>query len=154
MPHYSQSRRVAVPVDQLFSVVSDVSLYPDFIAGITEIIAGDDVEGGGGSVSREFTLVVSAIGMRQEATGRVLLDAGRSRISFELVKGPMSNFHALFQFKDDGDETRLAVDVSCEFRNKIVAALVTPFFDTAMRKLVAAFAKRALSLAGPAYGGR
>jgi coenzyme Q-binding protein COQ10 len=147
MPAFFRTRKLQIPAATLFAVIADVERYPEFLRGIQSIAIIEARDHPAGIKERDFSIAVSALGLTQEATGRVILDEAGGSIKLQMIAGPFERFRALFLFEPDAAGTVWTTEVDCRFRNPVVGAIVNPIFDTAMRKILAAFVRRAEALA-------
>jgi len=135
--------------EEMFSLVTDVDRYPDFLPWCdrAKVLTSD-----GDEVTAEVGISFS--GIKQVFVTRNHHTAGR-RVALALVQGPFSKLDGEWLFSPVGapapDETaapppracRVDLRLNYSFDNKALAALVGPVFDRIAASLVDAFVKRA-----------
>lgn len=127
--------------EEMFSLVTDVARYPEFLPWCdhASVLAQDD-RGMKAEVGIAFG------GIRQTFTTRNEHVPGRA-VSMKLLDGPFSQLDGQWKFAPLGDEQQRACKVELQlqygFENPALAALVGPVFDKIAGSLVDAFVKRA-----------
>jgi len=126
---------------EMFSLVSDVPRYPEFLPWCSD----------GQVLERSTDGMVARVGMsfgglRKHFTTRNTHEADR-RIHLQLVDGPFSQLDGTWSFTPLGDGSQRACKVEFSLRygfsSTTLAALVGPVFDKIAANLVDAFVKRA-----------
>lgn len=148
MPRIEESRRLPYSARQMYDLVADVRRYPEFLPWTAAARIRSDVDKG---AYREMLadLVVSFKVFRESFGSRVRLYDDARRIETEYLDGPFRYLQSEWTFRDmpdGGCEVRFWVDF--EFRNPILRRVLGVVFDEAMRRVVAAFEKRARELYG------
>jgi coenzyme Q-binding protein COQ10 len=148
MPRIEESRRLPYSAEQMYDLVADVRRYPEFLPWTAAARIRSDCEVGD---HREMLadLVVSFKVFRESFGSRVRLFEDDRRIETEYIDGPFRHLQSEWTFRDvstGGCEVRFWVDF--EFRNPILRRVLGVVFDEAMRRVVAAFEKRARELYG------
>jgi coenzyme Q-binding protein COQ10 len=143
MPTHAETQILPYLPEQLFDLVADVAKYPEFLPWCvaarvrsrtaTELIA--DMTIGYGPFRESFT-------------SRDVLDRPKC-IDVHYAKGPFKylNNHWLFVPHSNGTEVDFFVDF--EFNSRILQAAIGVVFNEAVRRMVAAFHKRAIAVYGP-----
>ncbi len=132
--------------DEMFSLVTDVAQYPQFLpwCGQARVISGD-ADGMMAEIGIRFS------GIHQTFTTQNQHVAGR-QVSMKLVKGPFSRLDGLWRFAPMADSSQRACRVELElhygFDNALLSKLVGPVFDKIAASLVDAFVKRAQQVYG------
>lgn len=126
---------------EMFTLVSDVPRYPEFLPWCSE---GRVLEHtADGMVAR---IGMAFGGLRKHFTTRNTHQADR-RIHLQLVDGPFSQLDGTWSFTPIGDGSQRACKVDFQlnygFSSTTLAALVGPVFDKIAANLVDAFVKRA-----------
>jgi coenzyme Q-binding protein COQ10 len=148
MPRHAESRVLPYTQDQLFSLVVDIERYPEFLpwclgARIRErqpnCIVAD--------------LVIGFRMFRERFTSRVALDPP-SRIDVAYSDGPFRYLTNEWSFAAARGGCRVDFFVDFEFRSRLLQRLIEAVFTEAVRRMVAAFERRARQLYGaPAPNG-
>ena len=126
--------------DEMFSLVTDVDRYPQFLPWCDQASV----------LSREEQAMTARVGIsfggiRQSFTTRNAHRPGR-QIHMELVEGPFSKLEGQWDFTPLGDGQRackVEFSLRYDFNSVALAAIVGPVFDRIAGSLVDAFVKRA-----------
>jgi coenzyme Q-binding protein COQ10 len=144
MPQFRTTRRVQHSADDMFTLVSDVEKYPEFLPLCTglKVRRRETREDG-----VEVVVAAMSVGYRmihETFTTRVTLDRPNRKILVEYLSGPFSHLENIWKFRPTGEDA-CEVDfyISYEFRSRALGMLVVSVFDTAFRKYSAAFERRA-----------
>lgn len=143
MPTHNESKTVPYRPEQIFDLVADVVRYPQFLPWC----AGARVR------SRSETEMVAdmTIGFgpfRESFTSRVSLTRpGEIRVKYE--NGPFRYLRNEWRFTAAPSGCRVEFFVDFEFRSRLLQAAIGPVFHEAVRRMVAAFYKRARDIYGP-----
>jgi coenzyme Q-binding protein COQ10 len=143
MPTHAERQILPYQPVQLFDIVADIAKYPEFLPWCVaaRIRSRTDKE----------TVADLTIGFgpfRETFTSRVTLSRPE-RIDVRYEKGPFKylNNHWLFTAHPGGAEVDFFVDF--EFNSRILQATIGLVFNEAVRRMVAAFHKRAVAVYGP-----
>jgi len=143
MPTHDQHTTVPYRDDQLFDLVADVGKYPEFLPWCVAARLR----------SRTATEMVAdlTIGFgpfRESFTSRVSLDRPRHvKVTYE--NGPFKYLHNTWDFTAVAQGCRVDFHVDFEFRNRLLSRAIGVVFQEAVRRMVAAFMKRARDIYGP-----
>ena len=144
MPTHAEQRRLPYTAQQMFDLVADVGAYPQFLPwGVAaRVKSNSDVE-------IVADLIIGFKMVRERFTSKVTLNTP-SRIDVTYVDGPFQylNNHWKFSPTEDGG-CQIDFHVDFEFRSKMLQRLIGVLFNEAVRRMVAAFEARAVSLYGP-----
>lgn len=136
-----RSALVPYSAEQMFSLVDDIALYPEFMEGCVgseELLRTDAV------VEARLDLKKSKI--KQSFVTRNKLFPSH-RIEMTLVEGPFRVLEGVWQFEQLGDlGCKVSLHLSFEFKNKILDLTVSPWFESIGGTLVGSICKRADSL--------
>ncbi|MSP01921.1 MAG: type II toxin-antitoxin system RatA family toxin [Acetobacteraceae bacterium] len=144
MPTHAERQILPYRPEQLFDLVADVVKYPLFLPWCVGARVRSRTEK---EIVADLTIGYGPF--RESFTSRVNLDRpGRVDVRYE--KGPFKylNNHWLFVSHPTGSEVDFFVDF--EFHSRILQAAVGLVFNEAVRRMVAAFHKRAVAVYGPA----
>ncbi|WP_417515473.1 type II toxin-antitoxin system RatA family toxin [Minwuia sp.] len=145
MPKHSEKRVLPHQPEQVYRLVADIGSYPEFLPWCVgaRILSNSE---------RQVTadLLIGFKMFRERFRSRVDLNPEDLRIDVTYVEGPMKYLenHWIFLPHPDGCEVDFSVDF--EFRSILLRKAVQPLFHEAVRRMVAAFEKRADSLYGTA----
>ncbi|MBB4266087.1 type II toxin-antitoxin system RatA family toxin [Roseospira visakhapatnamensis] len=145
MPTHAEKRYLPYRPDQLFDLVADVEKYPQFLPWCL----ASRIKKREGNVFFA-DLVIGFKMVRERFTSRVQLTSGK-RIDVSYTDGPFRylNNHWIFEPADDGN-TVIDFFVDFEFKSPLLQRIMGALFNEAVRRMVAAFERRAEFL----YGGR
>lgn len=143
MPHIAETRELPWSAEQMYDLVADVRRYAEFLPWVvaTRIKSEDETV-------MIADMLVGFSALREKFTSRVLKDRNRS-IKVEYLEGPLKNLANDWTFTPAaGGGCRIDFTVDFTFRNAIFEKLAGQYLDSAFRKMVAAFEKRAQQLYG------
>jgi coenzyme Q-binding protein COQ10 len=142
MPTHAEQRLLPYTPEQLFALVADIERYPEFLPwcvgarirerGPNEIVAD---------------LIIGFRMFRERFTSRVALDPPH-RIDVTYTEGPFRylNNHWIFDKAPGGCRIDFLVDF--EFKSRVLQRVIEVLFGEAVRRMVAAFERRAAQLYG------
>jgi ribosome-associated toxin RatA of RatAB toxin-antitoxin module len=122
---------------QMFALVDDVARYPEFLPWCV----GAHVERS--SMERLATIKVHRGVLRMQLTTRNTV-APDSQILMELVEGPFSELHGRWTFDAIGERgSQVRFRLAFAFKSRLMAALLSPVFESLCADIVDAFTVRA-----------
>lgn len=137
MPTHAEKKTIALPIEHLFKVVSDVEAYPEFLPWVQKVSVfqiGDhsflaDVKVGYQIFSNSYRCKVTL--------------KPHERIDVEYISGPFKylNNHWQFSNVDGGTEVDFYIDFA--FENTLLQGMLESVFSQAVKVMVSAFEKRA-----------
>ena len=151
MPSIRTRRRLRHRWTDLFTLVTELEKYPEFVPACqrTKILSRK-------SDGPDRTIIVSRMtvgyaGIRVSYANRTVADRSRRQIKVNAIDGPLRHLDVAWTFLADGDgeSTEVAFAVSYEFSNPILAALATGVFESMFRRIPEAFERRADQLFSP-----
>jgi coenzyme Q-binding protein COQ10 len=142
MPRHAEQRLLPYTPEQLFGLVADIERYPEFLPWCV----------GARIRERRPDLVVAdlVIGFkmfRERFTSRVALDPPQ-RIDVSYAKGPFRHLTNHWGFLPVPGGCRIDFFVEFEFKSRLMQRVIERLFGEAVRRMVAAFEKRAHDLYG------
>lgn len=143
MPHIVETRTLPWSAEQMYDLVADVRRYAEFLPWVVATRVKSDSE-----TAMIADMLVGFSALREKFTSRVVKDRPRA-IRVEYLEGPLKNLENDWSFTplpDGGCTIDFCVDFT--FRNAIFEKLAGQYLDSAFRKMVAAFEKRAEQLYG------
>jgi ribosome-associated toxin RatA of RatAB toxin-antitoxin module len=138
-----KSMLVEYPAETMFSLVDDVTRYPEFLpwCGGAEILDRDEH-------TVHAALLISYKGIKQRFSTRNRAEAPQ-RIEITLVEGPFRHLDGRWSFTALGPQAcKVEFALHYEFASKLLEKLVGPVFNYIANSFVDAFIKRAESLFG------
>jgi coenzyme Q-binding protein COQ10 len=143
LPHIVETRELPWSAEQMYDLVADVRRYAEFLPWVVATRIKSDDE-----TVMIADMLVGFSALREKFTSRVLKDRHRS-IKVEYIEGPLKNLENDWTFTPAPDGgCRIDFSVDFAFRNAIFEKLAGQYLDSAFRKMVAAFEKRAQQLYG------
>lgn len=143
MPGIHEVHSLPYSAEQMYDLVADVARYPEFLPWVvaTRIRSNSETE-------MQADMLVGFKSIREKFTSLVKKDRPRE-IIVHYVDGPLRDLDNRWQFRPL-DEGKCEIDfcVDFAFRNKVFEALAGQYFDSAFRRMVAAFEARAHELYG------
>ena len=148
MPTHSETRRLPYSAQQMYDLVADVARYPEFLPW-TSAARIRETRQEGDKVVMLADLVISFKVFRERFGSKVTLWPETKRIDTEYLDGPFKHMISSWSFADADGGSDVSFHVDFEFRNRLLQATATVFFNEAMHRVVQAFERRASQL----YGG-
>ena len=142
MPRHHEDRLMPYVAGQVYALVADVARYPEFLPWNSAARIKSRMPCEGGEVI-EADLVISFKLFRERFGSRVRLLPDQGRIETEYLDGPFRHLKSVWTFVDAPGGCRVVFDVDFEFRNAILAGVIGLVFNEAMKRVVAAFERRA-----------
>jgi coenzyme Q-binding protein COQ10 len=144
MPRHFDSKLLPYRAEQMFDLVADVARYPEFLPWVVgaRVRSKSDTQ-------MVADLIVGFKMFRETFTSRVTLGCPE-RIDVDYVNGPLKYLHNHWRFEKNDDATcTIHFDVDFEFKNRLFETMVGALFSEAIRRMMAAFEKRAEALYAP-----
>nr|WP_315184501.1 type II toxin-antitoxin system RatA family toxin [uncultured Albidiferax sp.] len=146
MKNVHKSVLIWYSAEEMFALVTQVALYPQFLPWCDQAaVLSEEADGMTAEVGIAFG------GIHQKFVTQNTHVAGR-QVGMRLIKGPFSNLDGTWNFTPVGDGSQRACRVDLQlnygFDNIALSALVGPVFDRIAGSLVDAFVKRAEQVYG------
>ncbi len=141
MAEIHRSALVAHSPEFMFDLVDDIERYDEFLpwCASSRVLSRRDDEVRG-------ELVVTAAGMRERLV-TVNCGARGESIDMQLIEGPLRDFRGGWTFGAIGDVgCRVSLDVSFEFKSRLMKIAASSLLDRVADRLVDAFVERAEKL--------
>jgi coenzyme Q-binding protein COQ10 len=142
MKVHHERRILPYTPEQVFDLVAAIDRYPEFLPWCMAARIRE-------RKSDELTadLVIGFKMIRERFTSRVLFQRP-NRIDVDYVDGPMRHLENHWVFTPHPEGCEVDFRVAFEFRSRMLEALIGALFYEAIRRMVAAFDKRARQLYG------
>lgn len=142
MTHIQRSTQVPYGAAEMYQLVTDVAAYPEFLPWCenVEVLQSSDSE-----VLARVTLAASKL--RQSFTTRNRMQP-QDWVVMELVEGPFKHLTGEWQFEPLPSGCRVSLDMSFEFKNRLVRMTLGGTFNRLVNSLMDAFIERAHSVYG------
>lgn len=141
MPEYSIEKLLPYKQEDLYSLVSDIEEYPNFLPWVESARIINKEEN---KLLAELVLNFKGIGGKYSSN--VFLNKKDFEIYVELAEGPFKHLYNGWKFIKDGKQTRVEFDIDFKLKVSILESLVGSMFDRACLKTMQAFEKRAAEL--------
>ncbi len=140
---------VPYTADQMYALVADVGLYPEFLPWCVALrIADRRVEGAVELLTADMVVAYRVFRERFHTTVR--LDPKRRRIDVDYVDGPFRKLRNAWAFEDrPGGGSTIDFSIDFEFRNFLLQATAQAMFEKVFLRMSDAFIDRAGSAYGP-----
>lgn len=138
-----RSAWVPYSAEQMFNLVNDVDSYPLFLPHCR---SARILETGSDRVKATIELAKGALHKSFTTVNHL---EPPHRIEMQLVQGPFRRLHGAWTFThENGQGTRVALDLEFEFAGKLMALAIGPVFNHVANSLVDAFVRRAADVYG------
>jgi coenzyme Q-binding protein COQ10 len=142
------TRLIAYTPEQVFALVGEVDHYPEFVPWITGMRTWNTREVAPGVTSLDAEAQVGFAFLKERFATRVTRDVGTRHIRIDLLYGPFRHLVSNWRFEPDPQGTRLVFDIDFAFKSRLMEALLSANFNTAVERLIACFEDRARALYG------
>ena len=150
MRRHSLTRVFPFAPEQLFEMVGDVRLYPEFVPWLTHIRVWNETTLAPGLTSIDAEAAVGFSFLKERFATRVVRNAAAAQIDVSLLYGPFKRLKNQWRFRPHPEGTEVAFDIDFEFKSRILDGLLAANMDRAVDKLVSCFEARAQTLYGAA----
>lgn len=147
MPRHSETRRLPYTPEQMFDLVANVGLYPEFIPWVTAVRLRSD-----SATEMVADLIVGFKGLRETFTSKVE-KVRPTTIHVDYLDGPLKYLRNDWTFRPDGSGCQVDFSVDFEFKSRMFELLAGQMFGAALRKMIGAFEARAAALYGSGESG-
>lgn len=139
---HSEVRRVPYPAELMYSVVSDVEHYPQFLPWVL----GLRIKSRSGHVIFA-EMMVGYKSFREKYTSKIVLDPAALTVDVTQADGPFRKLENHWRFTPHGpDACDVHFKIDFEFRNRLLGAVAGASFQKALFKMTEAFEARAATL--------
>jgi coenzyme Q-binding protein COQ10 len=142
MPRHTETKTLPYTPEQMFDLVADVARYPEFLPWVI----GARVKSG---TATEIVadLIIGFRIFRESFTSKVSMQRP-GQIDVQYVSGPLKYLRNEWKFTANEIGCQVDFLVDFEFKNRLFEKLVGGLFTEAVRRMVAAFEKRAVQTYG------
>ncbi len=142
MHKHTETRRLLFRPDQMYALVLDIEKYPEFLPWCDALRITSHTPN-----TLTAQMCVGFKGITERFTSRVEYDENTHTIEVYYQDGPFKYLRNTWVFIPDGDTAcGVHFNIEFEFKSKILDKIMTPFFATAVQKMVQAFEQRAKDL--------
>lgn len=138
MANISRSALVMYSCEQMYKLVDDIDLYPQFIPNCADAkriqTSYNTVEG---------SLLISSVGISKWFTTKNQLTANKE-ISMQLINGPFKHLTGVWKFIElDQFACKVELELDFEFSSKMIELAFGGIFNNVVANMVSAFTQRA-----------
>ena len=141
MTKHSEIRYVSYSPEIMFELVADVEKYPEFLPWC---IASRVIEKENSKIIAD--LMIGFQIFREKFRSNVNLDKKNMKIEVSYEEGPFKFLRNQWEFNKFKDGCEINFFLDFEFNNIVLQTLMERLFSEAVKKMVAAFEKRATHL--------
>lgn len=143
MPTFETTRIVKHSAEQMFTLVSDVESYPEFLPLCEALTIRQKRE----RDDKKILIANMTVGYKaihETFTSQVVLDSNNNKINVSYIDGPFKYLNNRWSFSNHGDGTsEVHFFIDYEFKSKMLGIVMGSMFDRAFRMFAEAFEKRA-----------
>jgi coenzyme Q-binding protein COQ10 len=148
MHHHKVTRALPFTPEQLFHLVGEVGLYPEFVPWVTHMRVRNPRSDGPGVSLVDAEAAVGFSFLKERFSTRVRRDVDKLEIRTSLLNGPFRKLENSWKFRPDPVGCCVVFEIDFEFRSRLLDALLNANFNRAVDKLIACFEARAEALYG------
>lgn len=155
MYRVNTSKTLPFRVDDLHALAADVANYPKFLPWVKAARIWDKSEDG---LYFCAELMIGYKNFRIPFSTNVTIDNARKTIKtknieskktgFLGLKSPIKHLDCIWSFEENGDKTNINIQISLEFRDGLIGAIVGANLDRATNKLIDKFTEEAFKRFG------
>ena len=142
------TRELPYTPEQLFALVGDIGTYPQFVPWVTSMRTWNQREIAPGVTSVDAEAQVGFAFLKEKFATRVVRDANARHIRIGLLHGPFKHLTSNWRFEPCAGGSKLTFDIDFAFKSRLLEALLTSNFNTAVNRLIECFEGRAKALYG------
>ena len=150
MPSHHVEKELPYRPDQLFDLVGDVALYPEFVPWITALKATAPTLAAPGVEVLNAEAAVGFSFLKERFATTVRRDANLCQIDVGLIRGPFRKLANRWRFEAVDGGSKVVFDIDFEFKSRLLDAMLAANFDKAVDRLIRCFEDRARALYGRA----
>jgi len=138
---HTETRSVPYPAELMYTVVSDVERYPEFLPWVVALRVLSRRDNG---MTAEMAVGYGAL--RERYTSDIKLDPAIHRIDVAQIKGPFKTLENHWQFTPNGEGCEVTFSILFEFKSRLLHSVAGAKFEKVMLKMADAFEERARTL--------
>ena len=149
MPKFSVSRQLPFSSDQLFAIATNVEDYHEFVPLVrkSEVWNRKTVAAGVEEYDAALTVTYKKLQVHETFVSHVVADSLKKTVKSVSSSGPVKKMTSLWKIRDlpEGG-TEIEYSIEYTLKSKTMQLLLSGLFDMALRRVMAAFEKRAHDL--------
>jgi coenzyme Q-binding protein COQ10 len=143
MYKYNDVKEMDFSATSIYNLVKDIEKYPEFLPWCNAVritsVQGNEILA---------DMVVGFSGITEKYTSRVNFDDKNKKIFVQYEHGPFKYLENQWFFESIGDKTKVHFNIEFEFKSKILDVVLSPIFETVIKRMISAFEERAQELYG------
>jgi coenzyme Q-binding protein COQ10 len=145
MPSASVKKIINCKKDKLIHMVLDIEKYPEFVPWCAEGKILERVDKGN-IIEITADLTIGKSFFKETYKSFVIYKKKEDLIKVTNIDGPLKYLENNWFFSEFGNSSEIDFRIDFELKNKILNLLMIKTFDIGLKKIVAAFEKRAINL--------
>ena len=141
MPNFENSKVLPFSDEQLYNIIINVELYPEFLPWCKQSEISNKID----ENNFDAKLTIGYKALDESYTSRVK-GVYLKNITSKAVSGPFKYLDSLWTFKNSGKSCQVTFELNYEFKSFLLAKLMGALFHKASEKMFEAFENRAKSL--------
>lgn len=141
MPHLFLERHVVHLPERMYSLISDLARYPEFIPNCSAMVLKSDPAGDANVSFAKMTIRFGPV--TQTYTSRVTLDPVARTIVAKATDGPFAFLNSEWKIEQDGQGSRIRFEIDFKISNPLIAAVAEPAFAMKQDEILNAFVTEA-----------
>ena len=149
MPKHNETYSLNYSAEQMFSLVSDVNKYSEFLPWCNRSVVIKNMFDSKGNEILIADLHLGYKFFQEKFRSEVHLSKKKTNIKITYISGPFEYLVNEWSFTNKGKSNcDILFNIDFEFKNKYFDTLMNAFFIQAFKKMVIAFEERALKIYG------
>ncbi len=144
MTTHAEKRAIPFEPEQMFKLVAEVNKYPEFLPWCVAARVRSKSE-----TELKADLIIGFQMFRESFTSNVKLDSENLKIEAQYADGPFKYLQNRWHFIKTDEGCLIDFYVDFEFNNRLLQSVIESLFTEAVKRMVAAFEKRAYALYTP-----
>ena len=145
MPSASIKKKIPCSKKNLIEMVLDIEKYPEFVPWCLDGKVHEKIDKGD-IIEIKADLTIGKSFFRDTYRSFIIYNKSEDSIHVTNIEGPLKHLENEWFFRHDGDLSEIEFHVDFELKNKILNVLMIKSFDLGLKKIAAAFEKRAIQL--------
>ena len=138
MYKYNDVKEMDYSATNMYNLVKDIEKYPEFLPWCNGVritsVQGNEILA---------DIIVGFSGINEKFTSRVNFDDKNKKIVVKYEDGPFKYLENHWFFECLDNKTKVHFYIEFKFKSKILDIVLSPIFETVIKKMILAFEKRA-----------
>ena len=141
MPKFQNTKLLPFSNKQLYNIIIDVELYPEFLPWCKNSVITNKIDDN----NFDATLTIGYKALDENYTSRVK-GLYLQQIESNAISGPFKYLDSIWIFKNTGKSCEVTFELNYEFKSFFLAKIMGAIFHKASEKMFSAFESRAEEL--------